>query len=114
VIAQAKRPSRPFDVYDVFGLPLSSNAVRLVQGRFEETLHPQEAVALAHLDCDWHESVLVCLERISPMLVPGGTLVVDDYDAWAGARTAVDPFLSTRGDEFDVRRGARLHLVRRG
>ena len=56
---------------------------------------------------------MTCLTRIAPLLSPGGRFVIDDYDAWSGARTAVDAYLSTHGDEFDVRRAARLHLVKR-
>jgi hypothetical protein len=96
-----------------FGLPLRANSIQLIQGRYEEKLWPDGPVAMAHIDCDWHDSVMVCLERIGPMLVPGGTLVIDDYETWSGARMAVDSFLSTRRDEYDVRRRARLHLVRR-
>jgi hypothetical protein len=98
--------------FDRFGLPLQANSVQLVEGRYEDTLWPAEAVAMAHIDCDWHDSVIVCLERIGPKLVPGGALVIDDYDAWSGARKAVDAYVSARRDEYEVRRRARLHLVR--
>jgi hypothetical protein len=29
-------------------------------------LKPVEPVAHAHIDCDWHDSVMVCLERVGP------------------------------------------------
>jgi O-methyltransferase len=62
-------------------------------GVFEETLEPGP-VAFAHIDCDWYDSVRVCLERIYPRLVAGGQVVIDDYYDWGGARRAVDEFLA--------------------
>lgn len=84
----------------------------LIEGLFEDTIRPSTPVALAHIDGDWYESVKVCLERIWPALPPGGVMVVDDYDAWSGCRTAVDEFLSGRPD-CRVERWSRLHLIRR-
>jgi asparagine synthase (glutamine-hydrolysing) len=95
------------------GLPVGENAVSLVQGLYEETLHVQSDVALAHIDCDWYDSVTCCLERIVPRLVPGGRVIIDDYDAWSGCRQAVDDFLvELDGVELFRERRARLHLVR--
>ena len=34
------------------------------QGYFEDTRDLDEPVALAHIDCDWHDPVAFCLERI--------------------------------------------------
>jgi hypothetical protein len=69
-------------------------------------------VALAHIDGDWYESVMTCLERQVPHLIPGGTLVIDDYDAWSGGRTAVDEYFGGK-DGFDMEHRSRLHVVRR-
>lgn len=165
VMAAAKAPSRPFYVYDVFGmipppsakddadvharyrviagggaagiggrpyygyeddllgqvaasfgqlgLPVAEHQVHLVPGLFEETLRLEESVALAHLDGDWYASVLTCLERLAPLLVPGGRLIIDDYDDWSGCRKAVDHYFRTIGDAFRFERQARLHVVRR-
>jgi asparagine synthase (glutamine-hydrolysing) len=55
-------------------------------------LHVSEPVALAHIDGDWYRSVMTCLRRIEPNLVPGGTLVIDDYRAWSGCKRAVDEY----------------------
>lgn len=93
------------------GLDAAANEVHLIAGCFEETLRPEGPVALAHLDCDWYESVLVCLERIVPLLEPRGVLVIDDYHGWSGCRRAVDEYFGDRrGFRFTQKR--RLHIVR--
>lgn len=94
-------------------LPVQQNAVQLIQGLFGDTLHVTEPVLLAHIDGDWYESVLVCLQRIEPMLVPGGALVIDDYFAWSGCRKAVDEFFADKRDRFDFVQKSRLHIVRK-
>lgn len=95
-----------------FDLPLAESNVQLIEGLFQDTLHPDGPVALGHIDGDWYESVTVCLERIWPVLSPGGVLVIDDYDAWSGARKAVDGFLAAN-PQVVVERRSRLHLVKR-
>jgi len=99
--------------FEDFGLPPDEHNVEFIQGLYEDTLTVDFPVALAHIDCDWYESVRVCLERIHPRLAVGGRFVIDDYDAWSGARTAVDEFLAGR-DDYRRERHARLHLVKLG
>ena len=94
-----------------FGFPLETNAVSLHEGLFEDTLHPDQPVALAHIDGDWYSSVRTCLDRIWPVLVPGGVLVIDDYGSWSGATDAVDDFLCTITG-YHLEQWARLHIVR--
>ena len=94
-----------------FGVPTDENRVHLVQGLFEDTIHPEGPVAVAHIDGDWYESTKVCLERLWPALPPGGVAVIDDYGAWSGCRTAVDEFLNGRHDVRAEMR-SRLHLVK--
>ena len=91
---------------------VDTETVELVQGLYEETLHPAGQVAVAHVDCDWFESVRVCIERIWPRLSPGGVMIFDDYDAWDGCTKAVDLFLEEAGGEAETRRRARLQVVR--
>jgi asparagine synthase (glutamine-hydrolysing) len=95
------------------GIVPAEHTVRLVKGLFQDTMHIGEPVALAHLDCDWYESVMTCLHRIVPHLVVGGVLVVDDYDHWSGCRAAIDEYFGDKRDRYDFRRGARLQIVRR-
>jgi asparagine synthase (glutamine-hydrolysing) len=100
------------DTFDRYGLATGANDVHLVRGLYEDTLHPAGPVALAHVDADWYESVKTCLDRIVPMLVEGGTIVLDDYDAWSGCRIATDEFLAAHPGVLRTERHARVHLVR--
>lgn len=79
--------------FERYGQPVDGERVSLHPGLFEDTLHPQRPVALAHVDCDWHDPVKLCLERIWPALSPGGVMVFDDYNTYGGCATAVDAFL---------------------
>jgi len=78
------------------GVNLDRDRVTLVKGLFEDTLEIREPVAFAHVDCDWYDSVKVCIERITPQLSPNGILIFDDYQSYSGCRRAVDEFLATR------------------
>jgi hypothetical protein len=93
------------------GVPVGEHHVELIEGLFEDTLVLDEPVAFAHLDGDWYESTMTCLTRIAPLLVPGGRLVLDDYDKWSGCRAAVDEYFAGR-DGFRFERRGRLHVVR--
>lgn len=73
-----------------FGLDPARHAITTHPGLFEATLRPRAPVALAHIDCDWYDSVRVCIERIAPTLAPGGIIVFDDYSSYSGCRRAVD------------------------
>jgi asparagine synthase (glutamine-hydrolysing) len=94
------------------GIDPEAHNVHLLKGLFEETLQVQGAVALAHIDGDWYNSVLTCLRRIEPYLVPGGVLVIDDYDDWSGCRKAVDEYFADRKGQYQFLRRSRLHVVR--
>lgn len=94
------------------GYPADAHNVTLVQGLFQDTLQVEAPVAVAHIDGDWYESVMTCLERIEPHLPVGGVLVIDDYDAWSGCRTAVDEYFADKQDRYAFEPRARLHIVR--
>jgi hypothetical protein len=98
--------------FERIGYPVEDNAVEFVQGVYQDTLHPDFPVALAHVDCDWYESVMTCLERIHPHLVDGGRFVIDDYYAWSGARTAVDEWVGRDLGYRLEKRFGRVHLVK--
>lgn len=71
----------------------------LVPGKVEETLpsrRPQQ-IALLRLDTDYYESTKAELEQLAPLVSAGGTLIIDDYGSWAGARKAVDDWLAATG-----------------
>ena len=68
---------------------------RMVKGLFQDTLHTVEieSVAVLHLDGDWYDSLLVCLDNFWERVSPGGVIQFDDYGHWSGARQAIDEFL---------------------
>jgi asparagine synthase (glutamine-hydrolysing) len=96
------------------GLPLDRHSVSLIKGLYADTLHPEHPVALAHIDCDWYESVTTCLERIVPRLVVGGVLVIDDYHSWSGCKAAVDHYFATRQPDFEFVDRGRRQITRIG
>ena len=95
------------------GVAVEANNVHLVLGLFQETLQVNDPVALAHVDGDWFESVMTCLQRIEPHLTEDGVIVIDDYDDWSGCRKAVDEYFSDKRDRYEFVRKARLHIVRK-
>ncbi|MQA05922.1 MAG: asparagine synthase [Streptosporangiales bacterium] len=98
--------------FERYGVPPGTHHIELVKGYFDGTLHIDEPVALAHLDADWYESTMTCLQRIEPHLVTDGRLVIDDYYTWSGCKRAVEDYFRRRtGYEF-VKLG-RLHIGKR-
>jgi copper chaperone CopZ len=74
----------------------SSEKLHFVKGKVEDTL-PENApkqIALLRLDTDWYESTKHELIHLFPKLVSGGVLILDDYGYWAGAKKAVDEYIS--------------------
>lgn len=56
------------------------------------------AVCVLRLDTDWYESTKKELEVLYPRLSVGGTLVLDDYGHWAGAKEATDEYFARHGN----------------
>jgi asparagine synthase (glutamine-hydrolysing) len=81
-----------------FGLDPVRDNIELLPGSFEDRMHPSEPVAFAHIDCDWYDSVMTCIDRLFPQLSPGGIMVFDDYMSYSGCKKAVDGFLAVRTD----------------
>ena len=73
--------------------------VDLIEGNIFETLplflerNPATRLAFLHLDMDVKEPTLFALDLLYKRVVPGGLVVLDDYNAVAGATDAVDDFL---------------------
>ncbi|QCB46805.1 TylF/MycF/NovP-related O-methyltransferase [Hydrogenophaga sp. PAMC20947] len=73
--------------------------VLLNEGNVFETLpeflenYPATRIALLHLDMDVKEPTFFALELLYERVVPGGLIVLDDYNSVAGATDAVDEFL---------------------
>lgn len=97
-----------------FGLEISENNVHLVKGLYADTLKIESPVALAHIDCDWHDSVLTCLHKIEPHLVRNGILIIDDYYTWSGCKAAVDEYFQNKDmDNYKFIKKNRLHIIKR-
>ena len=70
---------------------------RYIVGKVEDTLidsQPNE-IALLRLDTDWYESTRIELEKLYPLVVSGGILIIDDYGHFSGAKKAVDEYFKT-------------------
>lgn len=87
--------------------------IDFVQGLYEDTMYPERPIALAHIDCDWYESVWTCLNRITPKLVIGGRMIIDDYDHWSGCKKAIDEFMEQNASTYEMQSHDRVHLVRK-
>lgn len=99
--------------FEHLGFRTEENNVQLVSGLFQETLHIRQDVTLAHIDCDWYESVITCLKQITPYLVHGGRFIIDDYDDWSGCRSAIDEYFSDKKDQYSFIHKSRLHIIRK-
>jgi O-methyltransferase len=68
-------------------------------GLVEDTIPGEapERIALLRLDTDWYASTRHELEQLYDRVVPGGVLIIDDYDYWEGSRQATDEFLAATG-----------------
>jgi asparagine synthase (glutamine-hydrolysing) len=96
-----------------FGFPLDENHIQLVKGLFQDTMKLTQPVVFAHIDSDWYESVLVSLKRIEPQLVPGGIIIIDDYDRWSGCKKAVDEYFRDKDKAYRFVHKARMHIIRK-
>lgn len=69
--------------------------VHLVVGDVRQTVAVEapEQIAILRLDVDWYDNTRACLEALYPRLVPGGVLLIDDYNHWQGCIKAVDEYL---------------------
>ena len=81
------------------------DGVQMVKGLFQDTVPVTEVeqISLLHLDGDWYDSTMVCLEHLYDKVSPGGVIQIDDYGHWAGARKALHEFLDRRGDKVSLR-----------
>lgn len=100
------------DNFTLFKLNLKKESVELIKGYYKDTLVVTEPVALAHIDCDWYESVKLSLEQITPKLVVGGYLIIDDYYRYSGCTTAVDEYFKSKMQNFKFIKKERLIVKR--
>jgi O-methyltransferase len=65
------------------------------QGHFPESIpidFRAKRFAFVHIDSDFYQSVFDGLTFFHPRMSPGGYILIHDYNAWPGARKAVDDF----------------------
>ena len=79
--------------------------VKIVAGMFQDTFPKVDIrqIALLNLDCDWYESINLCLEKFYDSVVPGGFVSIYDYGHWPGCREAVDTFFKERSLSYELR-----------
>ena len=75
------------------GVEPDAENIHFIKGLYEDTLRVEEPVAFAHIDCDWYDSVKLCIDRLADRVSPGGILLFDDYNSFQGCRKAVDEWL---------------------
>ncbi|MEH2255591.1 TylF/MycF/NovP-related O-methyltransferase [Nostoc sp.] len=83
-----------------FAFNLESDNIQLIQGLFQESLNVQDTVAFAHIDCDWYDSVKICIDRITPQMSLNSVIVFDDYSSYSGCKKAVDELIEL--GNFDI------------
>jgi O-methyltransferase len=73
---------------------LLDNQVKFIKGFFSATLPnaPIEKLSLLRLDGDMYESTIVALESLYPKLSVGGYVIVDDYNAVPGCKSATEDY----------------------
>lgn len=95
-----------------YKLDIDKNNVKLIEGLYQDTLKIDFSVAMAHIDCDWYDSVMTCLNQIVPQLAVGGILIIDDYYVWSGCTKAVDEYFLNIRDKFVFTKKSRLHITK--
>jgi O-methyltransferase len=80
----------------------SSDGLKLIKGKAEETLKRQlpEVVSIIRCDVDWYEPSLATFEILYPRLSPGGIVIVDDYGHHTGSRKAIDQYFGDLHPKF--------------
>jgi len=82
-----------------------NNNISYYQGYFPESIpanfFDKLRFAFVHLDADLYESISKGLQFFYPRMSPKGMIIVHDYNAWPGARKAVDDFFSDE-DELPI------------
>jgi O-methyltransferase len=78
--------------------PLNEH-VHFIAGYFPDSIlagFESRTFAFVHLDADLYDPILAGLQFFYPRVAHHGLIVVHDYNAWPGARTAVDDFMADK------------------
>jgi len=82
----------------LFISPQNDN-VTFHQGYFPDSIpedFPEQKFAFVHLDADLYEPTMEGLNYFYPRMSTRGIILVHDYNAWIGARKAVDAFFADK------------------
>lgn len=91
--------------FNKYGMTVDGDRISLLKGLFEDTWRPDlvDNISLVHIDCDWYDPVVFCLDACADKMSPQGIIIIDDYNDYGGCRTAVNEFLASRSDfEFEA------------
>jgi O-methyltransferase len=78
-------------------LSISADRIHIHKGWFHETF-PEvviEEVALLHVDCDFYDPTVLCLEKWWPHIIKGGYIQFDDYLEFQGCTKSVNEFMES-------------------
>lgn len=79
---------------------------KIVDGFIEDTLRNKkmpEKVSFAYVDFDFYNPIRTALEFLDKVIVPGGVIIVDDYDFFSeGAKVAVDEFHDANTNNYTL------------
>ena len=99
----AASPEKVREVLKLTGARL--DRVRIVEGFYQASFEKIEIprIAILNLDCDWYDSVKLCLQKFYDSVVHGGFVSFDDYGYWPGCKLAVDEFFKERSLPYALR-----------
>jgi len=66
-----------------------------------DNIYPS-SISILRLDTDWYDSTKKELDVLFPLVSKNGYIIVDDYNAWKGARDATDEFLINNKDKVTI------------
>jgi O-methyltransferase len=88
------------DVVDICNRLGVLNNVEIIEGYFNETIPKTKDkignIAVLRLDGDLYSSTKEVLDMLYDSVVPGGYIIIDDYDDFDGCRLAVHEFLGEK------------------
>lgn len=76
-----------------------NDSIQYYEGYFPETVTKElnhKTYAFIHLDADLYEPTIEGLKFFYPKMSKGGFILIHDYNAWPGARKAVDEYFSDK------------------